>query len=807
MNRKILTIALLAAMAQANAQVAIDVDAAQKGVKVSPTLYGIFFEDINHAADGGLYAELVSNRSFEDDKENPVGWKVEGNASCSLTNKQLLNKAQQQALNVKFAGGKASLANGGFWGIHAVQGRTYRLSFFAKGSLKGTLKAQLQDPAGKVVYAETEIAGKFTKKWTKYEATLTARGNDPKARLVLTTDGKGELTFDVVSLFPPTFKNRQNGCRPELAQMLANLKPKFLRFPGGCFVEGQESPENAFRWERTVGPIEQRPGHMNRNWNYRTSDGLGFDEYLQLAEDLGAKPLYVVNVGIWHGGFTPVDSIQPWIDECMAALEYANGPVTSKYGKMRAANGHPKPYNIEYLEIGNENNQDDVRQQSDRYYDRYRLFRDAVLKVYPKMHIIGNVVAWGNDFPKWNSNEPVELLDEHYYRTPAWFAENYHKYDSYDRKGPKVYCGEYAVTNGFGEIGNLNAALGEAVFMMGMENNSDVVTMASYAPIFVNENSVQWRPDMIRFNSAKSMGTPSYYVQRLLSENVGTRMVKSTMTNPYENEPIIEVKPEQCHVGVGSWATMVSYDNIEVSSNGKTFKNDCSRIGDFNIIGKGWNTDGGTLNQTSHGEGLMGIMQQKVNCNKYIYKVRARKNGGNEGFLIVFNYMDSNNYGWLNIGGWGNNSFGLEQVVDGAKTQLCGREGKIETGRWYDVRVEVDGDSVSCFLDNQLIAAARMKSSASEGIFQNAALDEATGEMVVKLVNTGRVSTTAQIRMSNFPVKQARLIRLSSERGNDENTLDHPTNIYPVDADCTVNGNTIEIDLPAYSLNILRIKK
>ena len=267
------------------------------------------------------------------------------------------------------------------------------------------------------------------------------------------------MTLDVVSLMPPTFNNHANGLRPDLASMLKDLHPKFLRFPGGCFVEGQESPDNAFRWERTIGPIEQRPGHKNVNWGYRTSDGIGFDEYLQLAEDLGAKPLYVVNVGIWHGGMTPLDSIQPWIDETMNALEYANGPITSKYGALRAKNGHPEPYNIEYLEIGNENNQPDPTQQSDHYYERFKMFKDAVLAKYPNMHIIGNVAAWGTDDPTWDSKESVELVDEHYYRSPAWFADNFNKYDTYSRDGHKIYVGEYAVTQGYGNHGSLNASV------------------------------------------------------------------------------------------------------------------------------------------------------------------------------------------------------------------------------------------------------------------------------------------------------------------------------------------------------------
>lgn len=417
--------AFLAGAVGVSAQVTVELDAARPGPQVSPMLYGIFYEDINHAADGGLYAELVCNRSFEDNADEPEHWRAKGNAVLRLTSKGLLNRVQGHALQVTFGGDGDGFYNEGYWGIPSVQGRTYKLSFWAKGRLKGKLKAYLGCGCGKRQFAEAEFEGKqFSGKWTRYEATMTSSVNHAKAYLWFAATGKGVMDFDMVSLFPPTFNNRANGMRPDLATMLVDLQPKFFRFPGGCFVEGQDSPDNAFRWDRTIGPVEERVGHMNVNWGYRTSDGLGFHEYLQLAEDLGAKPLYVVNVGIWHGGFTPVDSLQPWIDETLNALEYANGPVTSKYGAMRARNGHPEPFNIEYLEIGNENNQPNASQQSDNYYRRFQLFKEAVLARYPKMHLIGNVAAWGTDTPTWDSKEQVELLDEHYYRTPRWFAES-----------------------------------------------------------------------------------------------------------------------------------------------------------------------------------------------------------------------------------------------------------------------------------------------------------------------------------------------------------------------------------------------
>lgn len=810
-KRQILLSAVLASALASNAQVSINVDASNPGIKVSPNLYGIFFEDINHAADGGLYAELISNRSFEDDDKNIPTWKTaaqEGaKINAQLINKGLLNNAQGKALQLTIAAkpaATASLINEGFWGINAVQGRTYKLSFWAKGSYKGGLKARLTNAKGDKVYAETALNAKVGKKWTKYTAELTANGNDAKAQFELVADGKGTIVLDVVSLFPPTFKNRENGLRPDLAQLLYNIHPKFVRFPGGCYVEGQESPENAFHWEKTIGPIEERPGHKNVNWRYRTSDGMGFDEYLQLAEDLNAKPLYVVNVGLWHGGMTPVDSIQPWIDECMNALEYANGPVTSKYGALRAKNGHPEPYNIEYLEIGNENNQPDPAAQSDHYYERFKKFKDAVLAKYPKMHLIGNVVAWGDDNPKWESNESVELLDEHYYRNPAWFAENFNKYDNYDRKGSEIYVGEYAVTQGFGNMGSLDAALGEAVYMMGIENNSDIVTMASYAPIFANLNNRMWAPDMIQYTSDKVFGTPSYYVQNVMANNIGTRVLKVNQENPYKYEQT-QVKPAICRVGMGTWGTQVSFEDKGYSDeNGKALPMTLQEL-PTDIRGQ-WKTEGSLIKQTSNEENCIRLNSGEITSNGYIYKVRAKKDAGNEGFLIIFNYVDKNNYCWLNLGGWNNTQHGVESIVNGAKSQIATTPGSIETGKWYDIELKVVGDSIFAKLDGKEIFSTKLKANTLPGIFSTATLDEQTGEVILKIANTSTEHTTAKINLQGKEIKNGKLIRLSAKNGLEENTIDNPTNIYPVENYVTTEKNGATVEIPASSLNIIRLK-
>lgn len=828
MNKKTFLFAAFAAISSvAGAQVSIDIDAENRGPLISPTHYGIFFEDINHAADGGLYAELIRNRSFEDGPRFGAPADMQGWSTYAATPSQLsarliqptkktplLNSAQHNALELTINATEQQpvcLVNEGFWGINTVQGRTYRLSLWLKGKYTGTLKATLCDQKGAKIYAESEvkldgIGKKGLKDWTKLTAELTADQNDPQAQFALVFDGKGTLQLDMVSLFPPTFRNRDNGMRPDLANLLFQMHPKFMRFPGGCFVEGQESPDNAFHWEKTIGPIEEREGHWNVNWGYRTSDGLGFHEYLQLAEDLGAKPLYVVNVGLWHGGKTAVDSLQPWIDECLSALEYANGPVTSKYGALRAKNGHPEPFGIEYLEIGNENNQPDARQQSDRYYDRYDLFRKAVREKYPNVKLIGNLVAWGDDNPKWGSDLEVDLLDEHYYRNPAWFAEAFHKYDTYPRTlpdgrpAPKIYVGEYAVTSGFGNLGNQNAALGEAVYMMGMENNSDIVPLNSYAPIFVNENDAKWRPDMIRFSSSRVMGTPSYYVQMLMPQNVGRQVVRVSQHDPYaEQLRQRSVTPAQSRAGFATWATKATFKASPGPSEGGEKPT---------AVSGQWVTNAdGTVSQTSMREQCVAIEKTVIDSDHYTLRYQARKDDGREGFIIVFNYVDKDNYCWANFGGWGNTQHGIEQISSGGKMQVATKKGQIETGRWYDVRLTVSGDSVEAYLDGELVMQTVLKHDTSKGIFSSATIDDEAGELIVKIANTGETATTANLNLRHFTPRCARVIRLAAFDGMDENTLQNPTNISPREQVLSPDCDRVQLDIPAYSLNIVRIKK
>ncbi len=834
-----LALTLMAVGQAVNAQVVINIDASQRGPMISPTHYGIFYEDINHAADGGLYAELIRNRSFEDDtmpqrprrrhnndngtKTNETAepaisnWFAIGDTKIALVTEGLLNEAQHNALKVTVDKAGGGVRNEGFWGMNAVEGRNYNLSFWAKSdkNYKGILTAQLQTADGKSL-GKAKIEADLSKEWKKYNAVIIATGSDPKAEFSLTSNKPGEFQLDVVSLFPPTFKNRENGMRPDLAQMLADMNPTFMRFPGGCFVEGQLSPDNAFRWKRTIGPIEQREGHPNVNWGYRTSDGIGFHEYLQLSEDLGAKPLYVVNVGIWHGGCTPYDQIDEWIQECLDALEYANGDINTKYGKMRAENGHPEPFNLEYIEIGNENynfNMADNSDQSDHYPERYIQFYNAIKEKYPNVKTIGNVEAWSTDFPSWRNDYPVEIVDEHYYRNPKWFADNFNKYDGYDRSKHKVYVGEYAVTSNFGKIGNLNAALGEAVYMMGMENNSDVVIMNSYAPIFVNENDARWRPDMIRFNSSESMGTPSYYVQQLFANNVGTQVVNTNWTyNLTKPAPATEVKPAPVHVGLATWGTTAAYRNASLTVDGKNVN--IEDYAKWEKVNGDWNVRGNEIMQTGDQQPAMLVCPTPIDGEKYTFKVEAKKIAGLEGFMAMFGYKDEDNFEWFNVGGWANTQNNVEQSIGGSRLGLArGVSYSVEPDRWYDLRIDVEGDSIRCFIDDKLdIACKTRKDIDMEGVYASTTIDDAGKMMYVKVVNTGEGYADGIINLSNCTIDEnapdsLQLIRLSSEKGTDENTLDNPDLINPVNGNVRAGeGNEVLFEVPAYSVNIIKIK-
>lgn len=526
------------------------IDAAKIKAHIQPTMYGIFFEDINMAGDGGVYAELVKNRSFE--FSTPLmGWKEvkEQGAGGSIL---ILNRGSESPNNPRFiqVNSKSTagygLINEGFHGMGIKKNNRYNFSILAKlpGTAGVSLQIELVNPAGEIIGNTTVLPS--SKEWKKYSASFIATETEPKASLKLLVKGKGSVDLDMISLFPQdTWKQRPGGLRADLVQKLADLKPGFLRFPGGCIVEGREL-DTRYQWKRTIGDVANRKMVVNR-WNtefvhrpspdYFQSFGLGFFEYFQLAEDIGASPLPIINCGMAcqfnSCELVPVNQLGPYVQDALDLIEFANGSVNTPWGKKRAQLGHPKSFNLKMMGIGNE-------QWGPQYIERYKLFEKAIHAKYPQIKLVsslgpnpdGEVFDYLNKtFRKLNAN----ILDEHYYRAPEWFLQNAKRYDNYDRKGPKIFAGEYAAQSvGIASPDNKNnwqCAMSEAAFMTGLERNADVVNMASYAPLFAHVEGWQWTPDLIWFDNLQSYGTPNYYVQQLYSLNKGTEVVPLTLNN------------------------------------------------------------------------------------------------------------------------------------------------------------------------------------------------------------------------------------------------------------------------------------
>lgn len=797
---------LIATVAHAQNSATITIQVNQPGAVVSSNLFGIFFEEINYAGDGGLYAELVRNRSFAN-SSNPDFWTLVTNGTAvgqmSVDASQPLNTNNVRSLSLTKSSGTGSVgaANSGYWGIALQSGATYDLNFYARGTngFTGPVDVRLESANGGQIYAQTSVSG-LTTSWQHFAASLVPGGSDTNARIVLSLTNAGTVWLDEVSLFPrATFNGRTNGLRLDLANMLAGLSPSFYRYPGGNFIESW-NVTNAVRWKKTIGDPAARPGHLNDSWGYWSTDGYGLDEFFHQCEDMGMEPLYGINAGLMLGynGSTnntvPLAEMGPWVQDALDLIEYANGDTSTTWGALRAANGHPAPYNLKYMEIGNENG-------GSYYNERYTLFYDAIKAQYPEIRLISPV--WGTT--PWS--RPVEIRDEHYYSSPATFISYANKYDSYSRSGPRVFVGEYAVTSGYGTYGNLSAGLGEAAFMTGIERNSDIVEMACYAPLFANVNGIQWHPDLIYYDSSRCFGTPAYYVQKLFSQNRGnailptTVFVATSVTNP----------PPHGAIGLGSWSTSVQYTNIVVTSNGVTlYQSDFVNQGTngWRVFNGTWSTNAGLYQQTSASTTDCRSTTGNTNWANYTLSLRARKVSGSEGFLILFNWTGDNNWTWLNLGGWGNAQHGIEQNVNGSKSILGTRvSGSINTGQWYDVSIVLNSNRVQCYLDGSLIQDVTYPATAAAGLFASSTFDQNSGQVIVKAVNPygQSLDTTFDLTGLESVSSNATLVQLTSGSSADENSLASPTNVFPATSVITNAGTNFTLTLPANSLSVLRL--
>ena len=776
----------------------ISVQADKPGHPVSPRLWGVFFEDINLAADGGLYPEFVRNRSFEGG-DGLRFWNItsvsEPTAATAATpapsidETRPLNTFNRRSLRVLPGAAGCVLENSGYWGMNFVAGEAYAFRVAARDAddFKGALRVELCDAAG-VVLASGELSG-FGKAWKQHALALTSAKSDPrgKLRLVVSGDvsGGGALFLDMISLMPvKTWKG--HGLREDLAEAMNALKPAFFRFPGGCWVEGEDIA-TAYRWKDTIGDVASRT-QLENLWDYNATQGLGYHEYLQLSEDLGAEPVFCINVGMSHRESVPMDRMGAWVQDSLDAIEYANGPVDSVWGSLRAKNGHPEPFNLRILEIGNENGGPD-------YAERWPLFVKAIKAKHPGITLIAN--QWFNSHPK----DPMpELVDEHYYDTPEGLMRRATQYDGYDRKGPKIFVGEYAVTKRAG-LGNLRAAIGEAAFMTGLERNSDVVTMAAYAPLFTNVHHRSWSPDLINFDSAGWYGLPSYHVQQLFSLHTGD------VTLPVEvrSAELPQANPRG-RIGLGTWSTQAEFKDLKVTApDGKVlFSADFAAKGTagWTFLGGGeWSVQDGVLRQTSEKQKLRALVGDPA-WTDYTIELKARKLAGREGFLVLFhNEYDEDRTAW-NLGGWGNKYSALVLADSDER-----KDGAIETGRWYDVRVQLEGEQVRCWLDGKLVHDFRRPRLMSQAVYASATRDNSTGEIILKVVNTASGPTETAIALAGVAKLSgpARAFVLTSEKPGDENSLAEPRKVAPRTEELTLPGPRFTRSFPGNSLTVLRI--
>lgn len=628
----------------------IRIDLAQRGADIPASMYGIFFEEINHAGDGGLYAELIQNRGFEDSSV-PEGYTVKGDrifpptdranhltgarphpdlsfrwnpdpipawrfeqlegsgASAELTREYPLNEASPTALKVTLPEkGRISLSNCGFWGMNIEKGKGYYLRMNTSNGNRFEGRAILK----LVAEDGTELCNRPLaidpdRTWCEYTGQLTATGSDPHARFVIELEGTGTLLLDYVSLFPETFRNRINGLRNDIAQTLEALHPAFVRWPGGCIVEGIDL-SNRIEWKKTIGDPKNRPGIYD-TWGYRATMGFGYHEFLQFCEDIGAAGMFVCNAGIGCqgrvGDACREEDLDAFIQDALDAIDYALGDGTTEWSRKRVENGHPEPFPLQYVEIGNEN-------WGPVYEKRYDRFYRAIKAKYPRLTLISTLGLGGQ-----HRHERVDMIDPHWYVAPEFFLSSSRLFDQQERGGYAVYVGEYAVNQQVGG-GNLLGALAEAAFLSGMERNSDLVKMASYAPLLENVNDRVWPTNLIWFDSHRVMGRSSYHVQKMYAEN---RPDYNTATEFEQPRNGVQVSGR---IGLGGWNTDNEYRELKVTlPDGRVIEADMER--GWTPKGGTWSAADGTLSQEGPGVMRWSIWDSPEEFSDCSISVKARK--------------------------------------------------------------------------------------------------------------------------------------------------------------------------------------
>ncbi|BDI32443.1 alpha-N-arabinofuranosidase [Capsulimonas corticalis] len=779
----------------------------QPGAAISPMLYGMMTEEINHSYDGGLYGELIQNRSFKDDPANPVHWSFlqEGGAAGSMGldgAKPVIGALSASLkLTITHGGGRVGAANEGYWGIPARPNTTYQASFYARSSdtFTGPLTLDLESNDGARVYAQARI-DKISSEWRKYHVMLSTGELTPSAanRFVVSASTLGTVWLSQVSLFPPTYQNRANGNRIDLMQKMAAMKPTFLRLPGGNYLEGNAIAER-FDWKQTIHGMDDRPGHQGP-WGYRSTDGLGLLEFFEWCEDLKVEPILAVYAGYSlppkNEKIDPGPDLAPYVQDALDEIEYATGDIDTKWGAARAADGHPEPFKIQYVEIGNE----DWFDPSGSYDGRFAQFFDAIRAKYPSLKLIATMPV---------RSRAADLNDEHFYRSPAEMAKDAKHYDNYKRTGPKVFVGEWASIEG-SPTPSMNAALGDAAWLTGLERNSDVVLLSCYAPMLVNVNpdASQWGTNLIGYDALTSFASPSYYVQKMFGSNRGDVVLPVDVTP--QAYPAVTPAPTAGAVGVGTWVTQAEFKDASVTHDGRTIyqKDFTSGADDWKKSGGSWSVEGDVLKETTEIENCRAVTGSPM-WSDYSYSVKARKTAGAEGFLVMFHVKDDDNYLWWNVGGWGNSRAVLERSVKGVKSQLGPIVPmQVETGRWYDVRVDVQGHHIRCFLDGKLLEETDDFLPPPPGpVITTASRDKATGDVILKVVNYQQKPQNLTIALEGASsIAKTATVEQIAGNPDDVNSIDAPSKIAPTKATIKTGGKTFTHRFPGYSVSVIRVK-
>lgn len=808
----------------------IRIDLARRGADIPASMYGIFFEEINHAGDGGLYAELIQNRGFEDSSV-PEGYTVKGDrifpptdranhltgarphpdlsfrwnpdpipawrfeqlegsgASAELTREYPLNEASPTALKVTLPEkGRISLSNCGFWGMNIEKGKGYYLRMNTSNGNRFEGRAILK----LVAEDGTELCNRPLaidpdRTWCEYTGQLTATGSDPHARFVIELEGTGTLLLDYVSLFPETFRNRINGLRNDIAQTLEALHPAFVRWPGGCIVEGIDL-SNRIEWKKTIGDPKNRPGIYD-TWGYRATMGFGYHEFLQFCEDIGAAGMFVCNAGIGCqgrvGDACREEDLDAFIQDALDAIDYALGDGTTEWSRKRVENGHPEPFPLQYVEIGNEN-------WGPVYEKRYDRFYRAIKAKYPRLTLISTLGLGGQ-----HRHERVDMIDPHWYVAPEFFLSSSRLFDQQERGGYAVYVGEYAVNQQVGG-GNLLGALAEAAFLSGMERNSDLVKMASYAPLLENVNDWVWPTNLIWFDSHRVMGRSSYHVQKMYAEN---RPDYNTATEFEQPRNGVQVSGR---IGLGGWNTDNEYRELKVTlPDGRVIEADMER--GWTPKGGTWSAADGTLSQEGPGVMRWSIWDSPEEFSDCSISVKARKKSGDEGFILYFGMQGETGY-VLNIGGWSNQTTAFQHMVGADMPQIPNNIAQqVETGRWYDIRIDIHGDSFTYSLDGKRMLEARIEQSRQYVV---SGYDETTGEEVIKFVNATEKPFTARIELAGAESvgRTGKAIVLTSGDPSDENSLDNPEKVVPEERVYKGFSDRFTYTFDPWSFTVLRIK-